>query len=119
MQQNHFRCTEKCTFLKSLAVCFSLSPLLSEVFSETLRRPRLKQQRATGTCLLRETSLAGEDALAAQPGLAYNALERLVLIRRDLISEEHGAGFDLLGLHLSAGHVPSHARHSFFYSCEC
>lgn len=52
-------------------------------------RARLNQEVAQGTRLLGEAFGPGEDALTAEPGLADNTIEGLVLVRGDLVFEVH------------------------------
>ena len=75
----------------------SLRPILLLVLhsSSCSRLPRLKQKFPRRPALLRETVLAREDPLSPQPRLLDDALERLILIRRALVPEEHRAMFDL------------------------
>lgn len=58
------------------------------------RGARLKQRLPAGPALLK-AQVAGENALAAQKRLPNHALQRLVLVGRDFVAEQHGAGFDL------------------------
>ena len=59
------------------------------------RLPRLEQQLPARPSFLREPFLTRENLLATEPSLSDDALERLVLVRRALVPEKHGAGFDL------------------------
>lgn len=58
------------------------------------RRPRLEQRLATRSTLL-EALLPREDPLSTEERLLYDTLERLILVRADLVTEQHRARLDL------------------------
>lgn len=57
--------------------------------------PWLKQKLTRRPILANKSILAAEDALSPKPSLANDTLERLALIRRNLVSKEHRAGLNL------------------------
>lgn len=66
--------------------------------------PLLKQQLPLRPRLLQEAISAGENAFTTQPRLAHDTPEFLIFIRRDLVAEQHGAGFDL-GIHIDVSEI--------------
>jgi len=66
-------------------------PLISRssLTPSTLSLPRLKQQPPLRPRLVRKPSRSLKHALAPQPRLPDHTLERLVLVGRDFVPEEH------------------------------
>lgn len=89
--------TNHATSLSPLISIDNLNPPYASPTSSESSRPRspgLKQRLPTRPALL-EPLLAREHPLPPQKRLLDHALERLILIRTDLVAEQHGAGLDL------------------------
>lgn len=63
--------------------------------------PRLKQQLTSRARLLHEPILPRKNPLTTQPSLPNHALESLILVRRDLVTEQHSRRLNLSTISIS------------------